>query len=136
MKLGEIKSGMVKWRALLIIGALVSLCLSDSVGPRLMPLPVSEISTTSVERQQGIDPKASRAPTSTKGSKPWVEMASTAPNRAGARHKQVQPATHAPQNIFEAPPDIVQDDPAAYGPLFLFTASVSRPPGRGPPRLV
>jgi hypothetical protein len=41
-----IKAGTVKWRALLIIGALISLCLSDTVGPRLLPLPVSEVVTT------------------------------------------------------------------------------------------
>ena len=132
----DIKAGRFRWRVLLIIGALVSLCLSDGVGPRLMPLPVSEAATASAEVQQGDDPATSRAPSPVKGSSQRVEMAATAQNRAGARHQQVQTAAHAPQGIFLAPAIIILKVHGAYGPLLSFTASVSRPPGRGPPRLV
>ena len=136
MRPNDIKAGRVKWRALLIIGALVSLCLSDGVGPRLMPLPVSEAATASAEVQQGDDPTASRAPSPIKGSSARVEMAATAQNRDGARHQQVQTATHAPQRMFIAPAVIILKVHGAYGHLLSFTAPVSRPPGRGPPRLV
>ena len=128
----DTKPGTVTWRVLLIIGALVSLCLSDGVGPRLMPLPVSEVAKV----QQGDQPGASRAPLPTKGSSPRVEMAATAQNRAGARHEQLQTATHAAQGKFEAPAVIILKVHGAYGPLFSFTAQVSRPPGRGPPPLI
>lgn len=53
MRLDDIKAGIVKWRGLLIISALVSLCLSDGVGPRFMPLPASLVVTASVEGYQG-----------------------------------------------------------------------------------
>jgi hypothetical protein len=127
---------MVKWRAFLILGALVSLCLSDGVGLRLMPLPVSEDVVASTEVQQGIEPAASRTPSPAKVSSPRVEMAVTSQNRASARHQQVQTATHAPQGVFEAPAVIILKVPGAYGHLFSFTTSLSRPPGRAPPRLV
>lgn len=136
MRPGDIKAGMVKWRALLIIGALVSLCLSDGVGPRLMPLPVPEAATASAEVPQGSAPAASRVPSPVKGSGPRVEMAATAHSRAGSPDQQAQTATHAPQGMFEAPAVIILKVRGAYGPLLSFTAPVSRPPGRGPPRLV
>ena len=136
MRPGNIKAGTVKWRALLIIGALVSLCLSDGVGPRLIPLPVSEAATASADVQQGNAPAASRMPSPINGSAPRVEMAGTAQNRAGARHQQAQTATHAPQGMLEAPAVIILKVRGAYGSLLSFTAPVSRPPGRGPPRLV
>lgn len=137
MRPNDLTAGTVKWRALLIIGALISLCLSDTVGPRLLPLPVSEIVTTaSVEGQQGIEAAASRVPSSTKGSGPRVEMAATAQNRAGADHKHVQVAAHAPQGVLEVPADIILDGLSAYQPHYSRTAQSSRPPGRAPPRLV
>ena len=137
MRPDDIKAGTVKWRAFLIISALVSLCLSDGVGPRLMPLPVSEAVAASAEvQQQGNAPAASRVPSPAKGSSARVEMAATAQNRAGARHQQVQTATHAPQGMFLAPAVIILKVHGAYGPLLSFTAPVSRPPGRGPPRRV
>jgi hypothetical protein len=132
-----IKAGTVKWRALLIIGALISLCLSDTVGPRLLPLPVSELVTTaSAEGQPGPELAASRTPSPTKGSSPRVEMAVTAHSRAGADHKQVQAAAHNPHSVLEAPADIILDTLNAYQPLYSLAAQVSRPPGRAPPRLV
>ena len=132
----DIKTGTVKWRALLIIGALISLCLSDTVGPRLLPLPVSEaVTIASDEGRQGIEPAASRAPAPTKGSCPRVEMAATAQNRAGADHKHVQVAAHTPRSMFEAPADIILDAPGAFRPLHS-ASLVSRPQGRAPPRLI
>jgi hypothetical protein len=132
----DIKARAGKWRALLIIGALISLCLSDTVGPRLLPLPVSEIVTAFAEGQPGIEPAASRAPSPTKNSSPRVEMAATAQNRAGADHKHVQAAVHAPRGVLEAPPPIILYALNAHQPLYSLTAQVSRPPGRAPPRLV
>ena len=132
----DTKAGTVKWRALLIAGALISLCLSDNVGPRLLPLPVSEVVTTaSAEGQQGIEPAASRAP-APKGASPRVEMAATAKNSAGADQKHVQIAAHTPWGVLEAPADIVLNALSARKPLYSLTAQASRPPGRAPPRLV
>jgi hypothetical protein len=132
----DIKAGMAKLRALLVLGALVSLCLSDGVGPRLMPLPVSEVVAASAGAQQGNEPAASRTPSPIKVSSPWVEMAVTSQNRAGARHQQVQTAARDLQGMFEAPAVIILKVPGAYGPLFSFIVPVSRPPGRAPPRLI
>lgn len=132
-----IKAGTVKWRALLIIGALISLCLSDTVGPRLLPLPVSELATTAYpDAPLGAEPTASRAPSPTKGSGPRVEMAATSHGRAGADHKHVQVAIHTLRGMFEAPADTISYAPSAYQPLYSLKAQDSRPPGRAPPRLV
>jgi hypothetical protein len=137
MRQNGIKAGTVKWRALLIIGALISLCLSDTVGPRLLPLPVSELGTTaSAEGWAGPEPAASRTPSHTKGSSPRVEMVATAQIRTGADNKHVQVAVRTPRHVLEAPTDILLDAPNAYQPLYSLTAQVSRPQGRAPPRLV
>lgn len=137
MRPDDIKAGIFKWRALLIIGALVSLCVSDGVGPRLMPLPVPEITAASDGEPRGADIEASRAPAPSKDSSRWVVMAAVGQNnRAGARHERAQSATHAPQRAFEAPAGIVLVIVDARGPLFPITPRAARPPGRAPPRLV
>ena len=137
MRPDDIKEGTVKWRALLIIGALVSLCLSDTVGPRLLPLPVSEVITiTSAEGQQATELSASSGPVPTKGVSPRVEMVATAQNRAGADHQHGQVATHALRGVFDAPPGIILDGLSVYQPLYSLSALASRPPGRAPPLLV
>jgi hypothetical protein len=137
MRPDNIKAGTVKWRAILIIGALLSLCLSDTVGPRLLPLPVSEIVTVaSAEVHQGTEFAALSAPAPTKGASPRIEMAATAQNRAGADHKHGQVATHALRDVCYAPPGIILDGLGTYQPLYTLSALVSRPPGRAPPLLV
>lgn len=137
MRPDTLKAGTVKWRALLIIGGLVSLCLSDTVGPRLLPIPVAEVVTiASAEVQQGTEPAASSAPAPTKGVSPRVEMAATAQNRAGADHKHVQVAANTPGGVMGASAGIIPDGPGAYRPLYFLSALASRHAGRAPPRLI
>jgi len=136
MNQDDVKAGTVKWRALLIIGALISLCLSDTVGPRLLPLPVSEVVIASADGHSGAEPAASRAPSPTKDASPRVEMAATAQNRAGADYRHGQVATHALRGVIEPPRGVILDTPNACRPLYSFAALVSRPPGRAPPPLV
>lgn len=136
MKPCDTKAGIVNRRALLIVGVLISLCLSDNVGPRLMPLPVAEGVEASAASQQSTEPAASRIPSPAKGSGPRVEMAATAQNRAGTRHPQAHAATHAPQGGVVVPEDIIRNVSDAHGPIVFFTTPASRPPGRAPPRLV
>lgn len=135
MRSRDIKAGTRTWRALLIIGALVSLCVSDGVGPRLLPLPLSHGDIAYAEARQGFDPAASRAPAPTKGPGPRVEMAAAPQNRAGAGQQQVQVAAHAPGGVFEAPARVVVGVAAEYRPLSPVAAPALRPPGRAPPRL-
>jgi hypothetical protein len=131
------KAGRVKWRALLIIGALISLCLSDTVGPRLLPLPTSELATTAEALgRPGPAPAASRTPPSSKSLGPRVDMAATSQNRAGADHKHMQVAAHSPRSVLQAPAGIILSTLNVFKPLYSLTAQVSRPPGRAPPRLV
>lgn len=123
-------------RLIFIIGALVSLCISDNVGPRLLPLPSSQVITLAVQSRLGSGSAATRIPAPTQGSSPRVEMAVTPQYRAGDRHQQVLPATHAPQVGLEPPVNILQEAPNNYRPLFSLVALVSVPAGRAPPRLV
>ena len=130
------KAGRIKWRALLIIGALISLCLSDTVGPRLLPLPVTELATTApAEGWPSPETTASRTPPSSKGLGSRVDMAASSQNRAGVDHKHMQEAAQS-SSVLQAPAGIILDTLNAYKPLYSLATQVSRPPGRGPPRLV
>lgn len=123
-------------RAILVVGALVCLCLSDSVGPRLLPLPtlVEPAAGSLVQLDSG--PRASRAPNSKSAGNTRIEMAPGRQYRARDRHHHLQPATAAPQAWLQLQPTKLAVAPASYTTLKSSTASVSKPSGRGPPLLV
>ena len=121
-------------RGLIVIGALVSLCVSDDVGPRLLPLPSTWSVTASDKSLPAVGDFA--LPTSVPGEGPgaWVEMAATAQLRSGDRHQHEQAATHAAPAA-GPPANLVSGVTAAYHPLFLLSSPVAVPADRGPPRL-
>ena len=129
-------AGMTKLtaaRVLLILGALLSLCVSDNVGPRLLPLPLAP-ERASAPSPSGVGASLSPAPSrgSTAGAR--VEMVSAPQSRAGAERHPPQATAPAPK--FEPalpsaarPPKRGLDQPSAVSP-----APLSRPEGRAPPR--
>lgn len=122
-------------RAVRVVGVLVSLCVSDNVGPRLLPLPVTpEFASAPVLSDQGQ--AASRTPShgGTVGSR--VEMVSASQSRAGAERQSPHAAAHTPEfklAIPSAPHSLRRE---LYPSLAESSVPFSRPKGRAPPRPV
>jgi hypothetical protein len=122
-------------RALVIFCALLSLCVSDNVGPRLLPLPpVAELASTSgpFDRGQAASPTPSQG--RTRGAR--VEMISASQARTGAERQSPQVAAHAPKFELAAPSAPRSAGRDLYPPFCESSAPFSRPKGRAPPRLV
>ncbi|HEX8355346.1 MAG TPA: hypothetical protein VF611_20740 [Pyrinomonadaceae bacterium] len=121
-------------RVLIILGVLVSLCVSDNVGPRLLPLPsVSELASTPQTFYSGE--AASRAPARGKTEGARVEMVTTPQSRAGAE-RQSPHAAGAPKFELAAPPAPRSLSRELYPPSAESSEPFARPKGRAPPRLV
>lgn len=121
-------------RGLLIIAALISLCVSNNVGPSFLPLPV--VTDRVAERpQEKQHDKASRAPSPAESDSFRVPMMGQTQKRA-TKEPQPQPFATTLKAGFVLP--IEARVAAELGfPIPLFTcASVSPPHGRAPPRLV
>jgi hypothetical protein len=113
---------------------LVSLCVSDNVGPRLLPLPsISELASA----PQASDPweAASRVPARGKTEGARVDMVTAPQSRAGAE-RQSPHAARAPKFELAVPPAPRSLRPELYPPSAESSAPFARPKGRAPPRLV
>ena len=132
MRLAGIKR-LFRWqRAILILGALGSLCVSDSAGPRLLPLPNPKTAEAAVSLSAAD--LASPAPRSSERTA-HMAMIAGLHYRARDRQHHIQPATLAPEQLSNVPPTESQsvrqlDDAANPKAAFL-----SIPKGRAPPRL-
>ena len=122
-------------RVLIILGVLVSLCVSDNVGPRLLPLPsISELASA----PRAFDPgeAASRAPARGKTEGVRVEMVTAPQSRAGAERQSSHAAARALKFELAVPPAPRSLRPELYPPSAESSAPFARPKGRAPPRLV
>lgn len=135
MRQSRNKAGLFWHRAIVVAGALVCLCISDSAGPRLLPLPPTLIVVVN-SFSLASGPCASRIPGPNREPSPHFEMVARAQYRARDRHHQVQPATHAPQASLQLQPINLARTPVTYAPLDYNTVSLSIPSGRAPPRSV
>ncbi|HEU4596511.1 MAG TPA: hypothetical protein VFS10_15350 [Pyrinomonadaceae bacterium] len=122
-------------RVLLILGALLSLCVSDNVGPRLLPLPPSpELAPAPGLFERGQTASRTTPHGGTEGAR--VEMASATQNRAGAERQSPQAAARAPkfEIVIPSTPRLLrwEDHP----PFAERSTPFSRPEGRAPPRTV
>ena len=135
MASGTDKTRALSLRAFVVVCALLSLCVSDNVGPRLLPLPhVPEFAPT----QGPFDPgqTASPAPPQGRTERGRVEMLSAPQSRAGAERQSPHAAAHTPEfklAIPSAPHSLRRE---LYPSLAESSAPFSRPKGRAPPRLV
>ena len=131
MPLQSITSRFFKVRAFLIFAALISLCVSNNVGPSFLPLPLisDEIADTQQKNQRD---KASRVPSPAEADSFRVPMMGQKQNR-DAREPQSHPVATTPKADFLLPSETGVG--AELGiPISLFTsASASQPPGRAPP---
>jgi len=122
-------------RLLVMLGALLSLCVSDNIWPRLLPLPpVPELASAPEAFDQR--PAASGAPAHDKTEGARVEMVTAPQSRAWAQRQSSQAAAHAPKFALAAPTDPRPLRWEVHPPSAGSSAPFSRPKGRAPPRLV
>lgn len=115
-------------RALLVIAALLSLCISSNVGPRLLPLPdVIDRVEEQCEKKVGIS--RSRGPQAESFLVPMMAQ------RRADREAPPQPLAALPKVGFVSPNEARFAAECSQQSFFFTSASVSRPFGRGPPRL-
>ena len=128
MSFQHFKSRLTCWRVLIIIAALLSLCISSNVGPRLLPLPdVIDRVEEQCEKKVGIS--RSRGPQVESFRVPMMAQ------RRADREAPPQPLAALPKVGFVSP-NAVRFAAECSQQSFLFTsASVSQPSGRGPPPL-
>jgi hypothetical protein len=122
-------------RAVLVVGALLCLCVSDSAGPRLLPLPVPSPTIAVSVFPPDTCPGASQRPSPQRESNTYNKIVAGSQYRTRERHHHVQPATHAPQTSIQLQPTNLASAPAIYASLNFKTPSLSLPTGRAPPRL-
>ncbi len=121
-------------RVLIVLGVLVALCVSDNVGPRLLPLPpVTELA--SAKGPFGLGRAASPTPSHGKTEGARVAIISAPQSRAGAERQSPQAAAHAPKFELAVPSPLHSLGPELYPPVSESSAPFSRPKGRAPPRL-
>jgi len=121
-------------RAFLIVAALISLCVSNNVGPSFLPLPDVTNRVTERPREKTGD-KASRTPSPAESDSYRVPMMGQTQKRA-AKEPQPQPLAMTEQAGLVTPNEERIADGQDF-PFSCFTSPlVSLPPGRAPPRLV
>ena len=119
-------------RALVVLGALLSLCVSDSVGPRLLPLPAAS-ERTPVQGQAYEFADASSAPTREHPAIVRVAMAAPARKQAhDVQHTQHVTASAA-QSLIKPTNDARSFTQTTYSPVQATPVAVRRPSGRAPP---
>ena len=122
-------------RAFLVLATLISLCVSNNVGPSFLPLPVVTERDAQNSRENQRD-KASSVPSPAESDSFRVPMMGHTQKRA-AKEPQPQPLATRPKAGFVLPNDSRIAAAELSFPISLFTsASASQPPGRAPPRLV
>lgn len=134
MKQASSKTGLFWSRAILVVGALLCLCVSDSAGPRLLPLPAPCVPLAFSAFLPNSGACASRTPSPNREPNTYLQMVASSHYRARDRHHQVQAATHAPESSYQLQPSNLATTPETYAPLNFRTTSLSIPTGRAPPR--
>jgi len=125
-------SRFVDLRALLVIAALCSLCISNNVGPSFLPLPVTD--RLAENPQENYRARASGLPSPIELDAFRVPMVGYTQKRV-VREPQPQPLA-ATLKAGVVLPNNAQVATEFNTEISLFTsASVSQPPGRAPPRL-
>ncbi len=122
-------------RVLLILGVLASLCVSDNVGPRLLPLPLTA-ELASVPVPSGRGQAASPTPSHGRTTGTRVEMVTAPQSRAGAERQSPQAAAYAPKFELATPLVLPSLRRELYPPSAESSTPFSRPRGRAPPSLV
>lgn len=134
MKQASNKPGLFSRRAILFVGTLLCLCISDSAGLRLLPLPDPGLPFAVSASPHESEACASQTPSPNKAPRTYLQMVAGSQYRARDRHYHVQPATHAPVASCQLQPSSLTTTPETYAPLNLGAPLLSIPAGRAPPR--
>ena len=132
MASGTDKTRALSLRALVIFCALLSLCVSDTVGPRLLPLP-GAASASAAGRQAVEGADVTPAPSRGDSAVVRVAMAPPARKHAGAEHQPLHAVAHAAEGLVTPPADARALVQTTYSSVPASPAAVTRPPGRAPP---
>jgi hypothetical protein len=135
MKRPRCNAGLYCHRAMLVVGALLCLCVSDSAGPRLLPFPLPSPTIAVSVFPPDTCPGASQQPSPQRESNTYNKIVAGSQYRTRERHDHVQPATHAPQTYIQLQPTNLASVPPIYASLNFKTHSLSLPTGRAPPSL-
>ena len=119
-------------RALFILGVLVSLCVSDTVGPRLLPLPA--LAGHAAADRQAVG-GADLTPLPSRGDSVVVRvvMAAPASKQVGREGHRLHVTARAPEGRIGNPGDLRLLIKDTSPPALASSAAVRRPPGRSPP---
>lgn len=122
----------ISQRGVLVIGALICLCLSDSVGPRLLPLPA--LSKVEGFERLKCETRASRTPNPSRDSKRRIEIMVGSQYRPGDSHSEPQAAdlTHRTSLASVA---VLYRITFVGSTFYKASPVLSEPSGRGPPHL-
>jgi hypothetical protein len=118
---------------LLVLATLISLCVSNNVGPSFLPLPI--VTDRIGEKPQNRRDTASRCPSPTQSDSFRVPMMGQAQKRA-VKELQSQPLGTTLRAGLVLPNDARVATKLSFSVSLFTSASVSQPPGRAPPRLV
>jgi hypothetical protein len=132
MKIRGSKGLSLRQRALVIAGALFSLCISASVGPRLLPLPNLSFAA-SFKPALNTAFSSSRTPGNTKQNA-HIQMSAGSQYRTRDRDQQVQVGAHATQTPLSFASLIRTCIRSVYQPFNFKTPSLSLSSGRSPPK--
>ncbi len=129
---GTNKTRALGLRAFVVVCALLSLCVSDTVGPRLLPLP-GATAHTGVVRQavEGTD----LTPAPSRGDSAVVREAMAPPARkeAGRERHTLHVTAGVDEALVRPPVGVPSSARTTYPPAPQSSAAVTRPPGRAPP---
>lgn len=120
-------------RSTLVIAAIVSLCVSNNVGPCFLPLAVA-MERLAANQQKNQHDTASRPPSPAQSDSFRVPMMAQTQKRADHQHYPQAFATTLKAG-FLLPDDARAAAEFSYQISFFTSASVLQPPGRAPPRL-
>lgn len=126
------KTRALSLRAFVVVCALLSLCVSDTVGPRLLPLPGALATTTAdwrVLEGTDVNPLPSRPETAVVRE----AMAPPARKEAGGERHTLHVTAGLARTLVRPPAEVPSSARTTYSPAAQSSSALTRPPGRAPP---
>jgi hypothetical protein len=134
MKLGATTSKFFNVRIALVVATLISLCVSNNVGPSFLPLPVLTNLATE-NRANNQQNTASRVPSSAESDNLRVPMLAQSQTRAD-KDQTTQTLSATLKAGFVIPEETRVVAESNYQIALITSPSVLQPPGRAPPLLL
>lgn len=136
MKQAGFSIGMFSQRTAIVLVALFCLCVSDSAGPRLAPLPNPAVIVSpgrNMLPEAGCFGFSSQLPDQNKEPHAYLQIVGGSNYRNRDHHHDPQPVAQEPQAPYELQLTKLATTPRSYLPRSYKTAPPSVHKGRGPP---